>query len=100
MRQHLLTKALVGAFALAVAACSSSPVNPNHNGNDGSVMPGQDVILGGQDVVIASDQAGDSVAPPPGSVTFHRDVQPITQANCIKCHYAGGIGPFPLTTYD
>lgn len=33
-------------------------------------------------------------------VTFHKDVEPIVQKNCQKCHVAGGIAPFALTTYD
>ncbi len=31
--------------------------------------------------------------PPP---TYHQDVMPILAANCLGCHTAGGIGPFPL----
>ena len=31
--------------------------------------------------------------------TFHASVEPLLQAHCQTCHRAGGIGPFPLTTY-
>lgn len=34
-----------------------------------------------------------------GSVTYHRDVLPILQANCQSCHRANAAGPFSLTTY-
>jgi hypothetical protein len=34
------------------------------------------------------------------AVTYHKDVRPILEANCTGCHLAGGIGPFPLTTYE
>ncbi len=36
----------------------------------------------------------------PVAVTFYKDVDPILQNNCQKCHVAGGIAPFPLFTYD
>ena len=32
-------------------------------------------------------------------VTYHADVEPIVQVKCQGCHVAGGIAPFPLTTY-
>src|SRR5262245_23258119 len=31
--------------------------------------------------------------------TYYRDVKPILDQKCVRCHVAGGIGPFPLTTY-
>ncbi|MEO7113340.1 MAG: hypothetical protein ABI183_23075, partial [Polyangiaceae bacterium] len=34
------------------------------------------------------------------NVTFHKDVEPILQKNCQKCHVSGGIAPFALMTYD
>jgi hypothetical protein len=44
--------------------------------------------------------------PPPPSVTkkegmtYYKDVQPIMQRSCQGCHVSGGVGPFPLTTYE
>lgn len=35
-----------------------------------------------------------------GAPTFHRDVEPILQRRCQVCHRPGGVGPFPLLTYD
>lgn len=34
------------------------------------------------------------------STTFYRDVLPILQRNCERCHKPGEIGPMPLTTYQ
>lgn len=34
------------------------------------------------------------------AATFHRDVAPILYANCVECHRAGEVAPFPLTAYD
>ena len=31
-----------------------------------------------------------------GVTTYHRDLRPVIEANCVECHVAGGIGPFPL----
>jgi Copper type II ascorbate-dependent monooxygenase, C-terminal domain len=32
--------------------------------------------------------------------TFYRDVLPILQQHCQRCHRPGEIGPFPLVTFD
>lgn len=32
-------------------------------------------------------------------VTWHRDVEPLVQANCVACHTDGGIAPFSLLSY-
>jgi hypothetical protein len=36
----------------------------------------------------------------PAQVTYYGHVRPILVENCVGCHTAGGIGPFPLDTYD
>lgn len=33
-------------------------------------------------------------------LTYYKDVLPITQASCNGCHTTGGIGPFPLDSYE
>ena len=40
------------------------------------------------------------VAAESGDITFHKDIEPILQANCQKCHRPGGAGPMPLFTYE
>jgi tetratricopeptide (TPR) repeat protein/mono/diheme cytochrome c family protein len=37
--------------------------------------------------------------PPPGPVTFTKDIAPIVFANCASCHRPGGVGPFSLLSY-
>jgi len=66
---------------VAIAACSSS--------NDDAAAPG-----GG-----SSGDMPPVVAAPPGTVTFHKDVEPVLQKVCQNCHVAGGIAPFSLVTY-
>ena len=34
------------------------------------------------------------------TVTYADDVAPLLNANCVRCHRPGGLGPFSLTTYD
>ncbi|MGA8027292.1 MAG: tetratricopeptide repeat protein [Bryobacteraceae bacterium] len=33
-------------------------------------------------------------------VTFNKDIAPLVFEHCAPCHHAGGVGPFPLMTYD
>lgn len=33
-------------------------------------------------------------------ITFHKDIEPILQRSCQKCHRIGGVGPMPLVTYE
>ena len=40
------------------------------------------------------------VAAEAAEVTFHKDIEPILQANCQVCHRPGGAGPMPLFTYE
>lgn len=41
-----------------------------------------------------------------GTITYHKDIEPIFQRNCQSCHrpegaaYGGMIAPMPLTTYE
>ena len=32
--------------------------------------------------------------------TYHNRISRIMQSHCVECHRAGGVGPFPLETYD
>ena len=36
---------------------------------------------------------------PERQVTYTRDIAPILAANCVECHKADGIAPFPLESY-
>ncbi len=47
----------------------------------------------------ASQEASDSAAKP-SAPTFYRDVLPILQQHCQRCHRRDEIAPFPLVTYD
>ena len=36
----------------------------------------------------------------PPAVTYSRDIARIVGANCVECHRTGGVGPFPLDSYE
>jgi hypothetical protein len=36
----------------------------------------------------------------PGEVTFTKDIAPILQRGCQRCHNPNGVAPMPLTTYE
>jgi Copper type II ascorbate-dependent monooxygenase, N-terminal domain len=60
------------------------------------------LISGAAACVVAAACSSSSPSPAASqtsAVTFHKDVEPIVQHKCQGCHVAGGIAPFPLTTY-
>ncbi|MGB4248724.1 MAG: hypothetical protein WBJ75_13500, partial [Pseudohongiellaceae bacterium] len=40
--------------------------------------------------------AGAQTAGEPGSVTFHKDIEPILQRSCQNCHRPEGVAPMSL----
>ncbi len=73
-------------LALPLACSSSAPGSSGAPGSAGSAGSGGE-----------GESAGSGTAS--GDVTFHKDLEPILQRSCQSCHVAGGIAPFPLTTY-
>jgi len=51
-------------------------------------------------ILIAIAISRSSVDPPSTSPTFYRDILPILQQHCQRCHRPGEIAPMPLVTYD
>lgn len=80
MRQSLSLSACVGLASVLVgtAGCSSSADDDPGKGGGASTGSGAST----------------------GTVTFHRDVEPILQQHCLKCHSDGQIGGFSLAHYD
>ena len=35
-----------------------------------------------------------------GEITFTKDIAPILQRSCQRCHYPNGVAPMPLVTYE
>lgn len=52
------------------------------------------------DFPFCSAQSDDDVPSVSRGITWHADVRPIVEARCTRCHVEGGIGPFPLSSYD
>lgn len=59
----------------------------------GLTLPVSAVLLA---VALGASQVAQNRAPTP---TFYRDVLPILQEHCQRCHRLGEIGPMPLVTY-
>jgi copper type II ascorbate-dependent monooxygenase-like protein len=55
----------------------------------------------GGDATVDGPKGGDGIDNPKAVIgpTFHKDVEPIVQSRCQKCHQPGGLAPFSLATY-
>jgi mono/diheme cytochrome c family protein/thiol-disulfide isomerase/thioredoxin len=64
------------------------------------------LVAGEQPAVSASDapgcelDRGDVATPTESAVTYHNRISRILDRHCVECHRDGGVGPFPLDTYD
>ena len=66
-------------WAALLLACGGEPPGP-----------------GGGEARGAGD-SGEVVAPDEPAVTWHRDVAPVVETYCARCHTPEGSGPFDLT---
>ena len=61
-------------------------------------------VLAGSSILAVASTVGVSTQAPAAAAatapTFHKDVAPILNANCVSCHRPGEIGPMSLLTYD
>ena len=65
----------------------------------------ESLLQGHQPSIAATDAPGcdlsyETVKDTAGMTTYHGEISRILQRNCIECHRKGGIGPFPLDTYE
>jgi hypothetical protein len=51
-------------------------------------------------LLMGAAASNDTAPPPPGKITFYKDVLPILQNNCQSCHRAGEVAPMALMTYE
>jgi len=64
------------------------------------------LVAGEQPPMSASDapgcelDRGDVATPTDSAVTYHNRISRILDRHCVECHRDGGVGPFPLDTYD
>jgi mono/diheme cytochrome c family protein len=105
--------ALLCSLLVVLAACSDDPPtnkgSSNNNGtanngatNNGAANNGASnngaTNNGTTNNGASNNGATNNGEPLP--LTYHAVIRPILERNCTQCHYAGGIGPFPLTTYE
>ena len=80
----LLVSLSFAAGVAAIVACSSGdPASPDRP----KALPPPDP---------SASSGGSATGSGP---TFHKDVEPILQDHCQKCHTKGGLGPFELMTF-
>lgn len=66
---------LAGVAVLGAGACSNAPAD-------------------------GADGQGNQAPPCADQTDYICDVEPLLRTHCLGCHATGGIGPFPLTTYQ
>ena len=79
---------IVGALVLFLAGCSepASESADTDQANNGAANNGANNG--------ASNNGIDA------EFTFHRDIEPLLEAQCNQCHQDGGIAPFTFSTYE
>ncbi len=81
----LLALIFLLSFAGTVVSCSAEDAGQSSVEADAASVGG-------------SDQGMDAAVE--GPPTYHRDIRPLVEVNCIGCHTEGGIGPFEFQTYE
>ena len=80
-----MTRSKHGAWPLLLMlACACS----EDDGADGAAASNLD-----------KDAASAKKGADPG-VSYHADIRPVIERNCLGCHVEGGVGPFPLDTWE
>ena len=51
-------------------------------------------------VAVSARHSGQQSSAARGNMTFTEHIAPILYANCVACHRAGEVAPFPLITYE
>jgi len=94
-----------GVGSVAGASSGTAGTSSGAAGSGGSVagssgMGGASGGTAGAFGGAAAGSAGSGAAGAASQVTWAEDVAPIVYSQCVGCHRAGGIAPFPLTGYD
>jgi hypothetical protein len=68
-------------------------------GGDGGGAGGNESGAGG-DGGGAGGSGGTVMGNPDAGVTYHEHLRALLELHCVDCHVAGGVGPFPLDSYE
>lgn len=86
---------LLAMFGVFSTHCSSGPTtSSNNNTNNTNTPPTNQNQTNVNQTNTNQNQNQNQV-----TLTYHKDVRTILAKNCVGCHYAGGIGLFPLDSF-
>lgn len=85
---------LFASVVLALAGCNDDNGAEAGDTEAGTGTEGAGTGSGGDD---PTDSGGASELLRPN---WHQDIAPVVHANCVGCHFDGGIAPFSLATYE
>jgi hypothetical protein len=63
------------------------------------VLAGSSILAIASSVGVSTQTQGTAAAPATAP-TFHKDVAPILNSNCVSCHRPGEIGPMSFLSYE
>ncbi len=101
MRTWLLVSSL--SCVVACQGATQGSVTPSPSGSDAATSSAANgEVATSSEVAAATDAASADPGPPqpPGPPSYTRNVKPILESTCTRCHTPGGIkGDLPLQTY-
>src|SRR4051794_7952543 len=91
-------KATLAFSVLAVAGAVAMFFHSDQSSSP-SALPNAAKVISEPPAPSAADSEVRYVSRPKGTVTFTRDIAPITLRQCAYCHHQGREAPFNLVTY-
>lgn len=99
MHARALPRLMIVLPALLLLACADDGAGSDDEGQAETGTDTSDGDTGGTDGADTDtgtgDTGGEALRP-----NWHEDVAPVVYANCVGCHYDGGIAPFSLESYE
>ena len=94
----MIQRTLVASLVAVLAACGGCGDNNGTTNNGSNNGPNNGTNNGSNNGTTPSNNG--TTANNGAAVTYHRDIAPLLQKNCVGCHRAGAIGPFGFETYE
>ncbi|MEM6993910.1 MAG: hypothetical protein AAF721_25580, partial [Myxococcota bacterium] len=105
MRRYLLVGVAIAVVGVGAGACTNSvggDVEDTSAGDEAGSDSGASATEAGSssDGAAPATDGDDGQGPVDGTVTYHRDLQPLLERHCVGCHAPGKIAPYALTSYE